>query len=59
MRIALVAGKASEDALGAGLMRTLRARFPDATVEGVAGPQMSAVGAVSYFPIKQLTIITD
>ena len=57
MRIALVAGEASGDALGAGLMRALRARFPDATFEGVAGPQMSAVGAVSYFPMERLAVM--
>ena len=57
MRIALVAGEASGDALGAGLMRALRARFPDATFEGVAGPQMSAVGTVSYFPMERLAVM--
>ena len=44
MRIALVAGEASGDLLGAGLIREIRARVPDATFEGVAGPAMLACG---------------
>jgi lipid-A-disaccharide synthase len=44
MRIALVAGEASGDLLGAGLIREIRARVPDATFEGVAGPAMLEAG---------------
>lgn len=44
MRIALVAGEASGDLLGAGLIREIRARVPDASFEGVAGPAMRAAG---------------
>jgi lipid-A-disaccharide synthase len=44
MRIALVAGEASGDLLGAGLVSAIRARIPDARFEGVAGPAMIAAG---------------
>ena len=44
MRVGLVAGEASGDLLGAGLIRAIRERRPDATFEGVAGPQMVAAG---------------
>jgi len=44
MRIALVAGEASGDLLGAGLIEEIRALVPAATFEGVAGPAMQAAG---------------
>ena len=44
MRIGLVAGEASGDLLGAGLIRAIRERNPAVTFEGVAGPEMIAAG---------------
>ena len=44
MRVALVAGESSGDLLGAGLIRAIRERVPEAIFEGVAGPAMQAAG---------------
>jgi lipid-A-disaccharide synthase len=44
MRVALVAGEASGDLLGAGLIRAIRSKVPSALFEGVAGPTMVAAG---------------
>lgn len=44
MRVALVAGEASGDLLGAGLIQAIRASIPGATFEGVAGPAMVDAG---------------
>ena len=57
IRIGIVAGEASGDALGAGLMRALKARVPGISFEGIGGPQMQALGCRSLFPMEQLSII--
>lgn len=44
MKFGLVAGEASGDLLGAGLIDALRSRVPDARFEGVAGPEMQRAG---------------
>ena len=57
MRIALVAGEASGDLLGAGLIRAIRARIPDAKFEGVAGPAMIAAGCVRIEDSEALAVM--
>lgn len=57
LRIALVAGEASGDILGAGLMRALKARHAAVEFIGVGGPLMQAEGLKSYFPMERLSVM--
>ncbi|WPN31298.1 lipid-A-disaccharide synthase [Pseudomonas sp. P5_109] len=57
LRIALVAGEASGDILGAGLMRALKARHPAVEFIGVGGPLMQAEGMIPYFPMERLSVM--
>ena len=56
MRIALVAGEASGDLLGAGLIRAIQERVPKATFEGVAGPEMIAAGCTRIEDSEALAV---
>jgi len=57
MKVALVAGEASGDILGAALIRGLRARFPRATFYGVAGPRMREAGCEAIESIEALSVM--
>ena len=57
MRIALVAGEASGDLLGAGLVASLRKIFPNAQFAGVCGPNMRAEGVEEWHDSKQLSVM--
>jgi lipid-A-disaccharide synthase len=57
LRIALVAGEASGDTLGAALIEALRRRFPTAEFAGVAGPKMKAVGCTAWHDIEALAVM--
>ena len=55
-RVAIVAGEASGDLLGAALIRVLRQRWPDAEFYGIAGPRMAAEGARAIYPMEKLAV---
>ena len=57
MRIGIVAGEASGDLLGAGMMRAINQRLPDAVIEGIAGPAMIAQGCTALFPAEKLAVM--
>lgn len=57
MRIALVAGEASGDLLGADLLRELRQRHPDAEFAGVGGPAMRAAGMHCWHDCGELAVM--
>ncbi|MCX7888140.1 MAG: lipid-A-disaccharide synthase [Rhodobacteraceae bacterium] len=57
MKIYLVAGEASGDALGASLMRGLRHFRPEIAFSGVGGPLMAAEGLASLFPMDELSVM--
>jgi len=57
MRIALVAGEASGDTLGAALIEALRKKFPTAQFAGVAGPRMKAAGCIAWHEVEELSVM--
>ena len=57
MRIALVAGEASGDLLGAGLATELRARVPGIELAGVGGPGMRAAGVDTWEDCGELAVM--
>jgi lipid-A-disaccharide synthase len=54
-RIFISAGEPSGDLHGAGVVRALRARHPDAVIEALGGPRMAEAGATIRYPIEGLS----
>ena len=54
--IAIVAGESSGDLLGSHLIRSLKSKHFDFKFVGVAGPRMLKEGALSYFPMEELSV---
>src|ERR1700727_284611 len=55
--IYLIAGEQSGDEIGAGLMRAVRARQPDARFAGIGGTAMAAEGLATLFPMRDLALM--
>lgn len=56
-RIALCAGEASGDLLGAGLIERLRERHPDAEFAGIGGDAMRAAGLEAWHDASELAVM--
>jgi lipid-A-disaccharide synthase len=57
VRIAIAAGESSGDSLGAGLIRAIRDRAPDASFVGIAGPAMRDAGCEAWYPTEALSVM--
>jgi lipid-A-disaccharide synthase len=55
--IALIAGEASGDQLGAELIAALRVRYPQARFVGVGGPRMAAAGFEAWHDVAELSLM--
>ena len=53
-RILISAGEPSGDLHGAGVVRALRERYPDATIEALGGPRMAQAGATLRYRMEGL-----
>ena len=54
--IAIAAGEASGDLLGAHLVESLKRRIPTARFTGVPGPRMRSAGVETLFPMESLAV---
>lgn len=57
MKVFIIAGEPSGDALGAALMAALRDASPDIRFDGIGGDGMTAQGLSSLFPMSDLSVM--
>lgn len=57
LRFALIAGEASGDQLGAGLIAEIKSRHPDAEFVGIGGQLMRAAGITAWHDSQELAVM--
>lgn len=57
LRVGLIAGEPSGDALGAALIEALRRRVPELECVGIAGPAMRAAGCRALYAAEELAVM--
>ncbi len=57
LRVSIVAGEASGDVLGAGLIQALAVRRPNIEIVGIGGERMKAAGCQSFCPMERLSVM--
>ncbi|MBW8190882.1 lipid-A-disaccharide synthase [Neiella marina] len=57
IRVALLAGEASGDVLGASLLEALQQRYPHVEFAGIGGPKMLKAGFHSWFDMETLSVM--
>ncbi|WP_299041521.1 lipid-A-disaccharide synthase [uncultured Tateyamaria sp.] len=57
LKVFILAGEPSGDALGAALMAGLKSQVPGVAFDGIGGPLMQARGLVSRFDMSELTVM--
>lgn len=57
LHIGILAGEASGDTLGAGLMQALQVKHANIAFTGIGGPKMEALGLTSMVPMERLAVM--